>query len=196
MRMNTVSLCFVAMVLTGCVRPASARQTPAENNPSIAFPPFFADSAVAVGAGEKPYELDGVLLRAISIAANDFLPSDDEDRPCWMRQEAYRYRVIRQGDIIFVRIIEDPDHCGPQYISVDTGAKYAISTSGRILRRIIGAELEAPLIATTPDAGEPRSPDEKPDGGVRPLTLEASTSHATPEDGGLSLKDAGVSNDR
>jgi hypothetical protein len=192
MRMNNVSLWFAAMVLAGCARSPGTRQIPMENDDSITFPQFFADSAVAIGAGDKPYELDGSTLRAISIAANDFLPSGDEDRPCWRRQEAYRYRVIRQGDIIFVRIMEDPDHCGQQYISVDTGAKYAISTNGRILRRVVGAEPEAPWATQVPDAGEPRSPDDQPDGGVLPLSPGTLPAHATIEDGGLSLKDGGA----
>lgn len=191
MRMNNVSLWLAALVLVGCARAPGSRQLPLENDPSIAFPPFFADSAVAVGAGEKPYELDGTLLRALTIAVHDFLPSENEDPPCWRRPEAYRYRVIRQGDIIFVRILEDPDFCGPQYIAVDTGAKYAISTDGRILRRVIGAEPEAPRVSSVPDAGKPRSPAEQADGGV--ATVSPDTSPVSPllEDGGSSSSDGG-----
>ncbi|KFE64699.1 hypothetical protein [Hyalangium minutum] len=182
MRMTNVSLWLAALILVGCARSPGSRQLPQENDPSIAFPPFFADSAVAVGAGQKPYELDGTLLRALSIAVHDFLPSDNENRPCWMRPEAYRYRIIRQDDIIFVRIMEDPDFCGPQYISVDTGAKYAISTNGRILRRVIGTEPEAPWGPSVPDAGKPRSPAEQADGGVPTVS----------PDGGLSSADGGA----
>src|SRR5690348_8949525 len=68
-----------------------------------------------------PYELDGVVLRAIMIAANDFLPPALDKTPCLARPEAYQYRVIRQGDIVFVHIMEDLEHCGLQYIAVDSG---------------------------------------------------------------------------
>lgn len=184
MRMNTVSRWLAALVFVGCARSPASHPLPVENDPAVAFPPFFTDSAVAVGTGEKPYELDGTLLRALTIAVHDFLPSANEDPPCWRRPEAYRYRVIRQGTIIFIRILEDPDFCGSQYIAVDTGAKYAISTDGRILRRLIGAEPETPGSPHVRDAGEPQGPAEQSDGGV--------PSHAPPEDGGLPEIDGGT----
>jgi hypothetical protein len=190
MRMKSLFL-WLVVLLVGCARHVGTRQVPLENDRSIAFPQFFADAAVMVGAGEKLYELDGVVLRAVSIAANDFLPPGDEEQPCWMRQEAYRYRVIRQGDIIFVRIMEDPEHCGMQYVSVDTGAKYAISSDGRILRRIIGAEPEAPLGPKVPDAGHPESLDEQQDGGVEPLGPSAPAAYPPIEGGGSSVADGG-----
>jgi hypothetical protein len=112
-----------------------------------------------VGVGDVPYELDGVVLRAIMIAANDYRPPGDKDQPCWDRQEAHQYRVIRQGNVIFVDISEDLEFCGLKYVSVDSGAKYAISTDGRIMRRIMGAEPEEPLSPATPDAGDQRASD-------------------------------------
>ncbi|MFL5350619.1 MAG: hypothetical protein ACJ8AT_38090 [Hyalangium sp.] len=156
-----------------------------ENDTSIAFPQFFARPAVKVGGESVPYEVDGVTLRAIMIAANDFLPPDKKEKQCWDRQEAYQYRVIRQGDILFVDISEDIQYCGLKYVSVDSGAQYAISSDGRILRRLIGAEPEGPVspaqpeaasqkVLTAPDAGadpmpppmpEP-APPQAPDSGV------------------------------
>lgn len=133
MRTRTLTL-GLAVILANCVRP-SPLSTPREDDLSIVFPRFFENSPSEVGAEGAAYELDGVTLRAIMIAANDFLPPGREKRPCWERQEAHRYRVIRQGNIIFVRIDEDLEACGLQYISLDTGATYAISTDGHILRR-------------------------------------------------------------
>jgi hypothetical protein len=135
---------------------------------SIVFPQFFGQAPVVVGAAEKPYELDGSFLRAVTLAANDFRPPTAEKQPCWASQQALRYRVVRRGNIIFVRVDEEPELCGMQYISLDTGANYAISTSGQILRRTLDGEpyepsrdagipagqpVEPPALASTPDAG-------------------------------------------
>lgn len=124
------------------------------------FPPFYAQSALQVGAEARPYELDGRLLQAVRVAMDDFIPpGSSEERPCWGRPEAYRSRVIREGDIFFVLIHEDPDACGTQYVGVDTGARYAVSLDGRILRRSVGAEPELPLVPEVGDAGTPISAD-------------------------------------
>jgi len=157
---------------------------PRGDDRSIVFPQFFGHAPVVIGSDEKPYELDGSLLRAVVLVANDFRPPTKEKQPCWASQQALRYRIIRQGNIIFVRVDEDPELCGMQYISLDTGASYAISSSGQILRRILDMEpyespqdggvfaqdggvivgpLVAPAsIASTPDAGKAdhRLPDE------------------------------------
>ena len=174
----------LVFVIAGCVWRAHPRVSSINNDTSIVFPRFFERSAVKVEAGAGPYELDGVVLRAISIAANDFLPPSDEEQPCWDRQEAYRYRVIRQGDIIFVRIIEDTEYCGSEYVAVDTGAKYAISTDGRILRRSIGAEPEETV------ERHPSEPDARPsaagqhDGGANPPRPELPPLPPAVPDGG------------
>ncbi|WP_223641977.1 hypothetical protein [Corallococcus sp. EGB] len=67
--------------------------------------------------------------------------------------EAYRYRVIRQDDVFFILIHEAPDACGNAFIGVDTGARYAVSLEGRILRRSVGAEPEALPPPPEADAG-------------------------------------------
>lgn len=95
----------------------------------------------------------GVALKAIMIAANHFRPPSAEEQPCWARPEAYRYRVIHQGNIIFVDISEDLEFCGMDYISLDSGASYAISVDGRILRRVTGVHPDRVSSAPTPDAG-------------------------------------------
>ncbi|WP_157231871.1 hypothetical protein [Hyalangium minutum] len=83
------------------------------------------------------------MLRAVLIAANDFLPPGAKNPSCPNRQEAQSYRVIRQGDITFVYIYENEAYCGGSYLALDSGAKYAISTEGRILRRVLDGHPEA-----------------------------------------------------
>jgi hypothetical protein len=120
---------------------------------SIVFPEFHARPAVMVDESGQPYELEGVTLRALAIAANDFLPPDSKDRSCWSRQEAHLYRVIRQGNIIFVSIEADPTACERKFLMLDDGVRYAISTDGRILRRLFTGE---PGVGAGPsDAGGP-----------------------------------------
>jgi hypothetical protein len=149
-----------AVALFSCVRPPSPRPAPLESDPSIVFPQFFERESVQVGAGAQPYELDGVTLRAITIAANDFLPPDTKSRRCEDRLEGQRYRVIRQGDVIFVRIDEDPAACGRSALALDSGAKYAIRADGRILRRVFDGEPEGPFEPASPDGGTRGVPGE------------------------------------
>ncbi|WP_224364735.1 hypothetical protein [Hyalangium versicolor] len=79
-------------------------------------------------------------MRAIVIAANDFMPRHSEEQHCLFRQESQFYRVIRQGDVIFVNISYNPAACDTNLFELDGGARYAISTDGRILRRLVGIE--------------------------------------------------------
>ncbi|HEX5750956.1 MAG TPA: hypothetical protein VFZ09_32320 [Archangium sp.] len=141
------------------------------------FPRFFERSTVQLSADGQPYELDGAVLRAIMIAANDFLPPGGKTQPCWKRQEAHRYRIIRQGDIVFVRIDEDLESCGLQYVSLDTGVTYAIHTDGRILRRVFDGQPGAEPLP--PDALDAGSPGSSPDAAV-----PAPVDEPSPQDGG------------
>ncbi|HYO57411.1 hypothetical protein, partial [Archangium sp.] len=167
----TSLLLGLAAILASCSWLRPQRQVPPEEDRTIVFPRFFEHSAIKIGAGEGPYELDGVVLQAILIAARDFLPPPEKDQPCRNRLEAHRYRVIRRGDIIFVQIEDDDEFCGLKYLSLDTGAKYAISIDGRILRRIIGTEPEESEqqdggVAPAPDGGSPHAPDASLDFGA------------------------------
>jgi hypothetical protein len=128
-------------------------RVPVEDDSSIEFPRLYDHFPVAVGAQEEMYELDGEMLRALVIAFNDYLPPDTKDLPCADRKEAQFYRVIRQGNIIFVYIHENFVYCGRQYPVRHQGGKYAISTDGRILRRLIGDQPEGPIEPETPDDG-------------------------------------------
>jgi hypothetical protein len=146
-----------SVILGSCVWPLWPRPIPLEEDSSITFPRFFDRSSIEVGADGGPYELDGTVLRAVMIAANDFLPPGGRKQACWDRQEAHRYQIIRQGNIIFVRIDDDLESCGLQYVSLDTGATYAISIDGRILRRMFDGQPggQGP---DTPDGGFPGVP--------------------------------------
>lgn len=103
--------------------------------------------------------IDGATLQAVRVAADDFLPPSSQTRQCSDGQVAHRYEVSRQGDIIFVRISEDPAACGGQGYSLDGAGRYAIHKDGRILRRVLdgdGQGSEEPDDAGQPlDAGTP-----------------------------------------
>lgn len=130
------------LALTVLLSSCALFQKPApQEDTSIRFPNFHEHFATIIGEPGKPYELDGATLRAITIAANDFIPPHGRERQCWERQEAQSYRVIRQGDIIFVEIGSDPRACQGA-MPLDGGARYAISTDGRILRRLFDGEPE------------------------------------------------------
>ncbi|NOK17171.1 hypothetical protein [Corallococcus carmarthensis] len=142
--MASIAVLGGALLFAGCLRGQGTRPPEWEGDRSIAFPPFYAQSAVQVGADTQAYVVDGSVLRAVQVAMEDFFPKRSKDTPCWGTPEAYRYRVIRQGEVFFILIHEDPGACGDAFISVDTGARYAVSLDGRILRRSVGAEPEAP----------------------------------------------------
>ncbi|RKI09269.1 hypothetical protein D7Y13_14555, partial [Corallococcus praedator] len=117
-----------------------------EQEPSLAFPSFFDGGAVeAVVDAGRPYELDGAVLRALSIATTDFLPHPTPSTPCWDRPESHRYRILREQSVIFIRIEEDPAACDRQVAALHSGAKYAIHEDGRLLRRLLDGEPEQPL---------------------------------------------------
>lgn len=144
------------LALTVLLSSCALFQKPApQEDTSIRFPDFHENFATTLGEPGKPYELDGVTLRALAIAANDFIPPNGRERQCWERQESHRYTVIRQGDIIFVQIGSDPRACEKSVIPMDGGAKYAISTDGRILRRLFDGEPED--LNPSSDTAEPES---------------------------------------
>ncbi|WP_163991347.1 hypothetical protein [Pyxidicoccus caerfyrddinensis] len=133
---------------------ALTRPVAREEDPSIVFPHFFEQTVVEVGAQGGTYELDGATLRALTLAANDFLPSHAKQPACEDRQESHRYRVIRHAEIIFVRIDEDPQACGQQTPALHSGASYAISRDGRILRSLMDGQPTELLRPEGPDAGD------------------------------------------
>lgn len=156
--MRRMSLAL-ALLAAGCLRVSSPPPVPVGDDRTIVFPSFFERAAGPVGVEGALYELDGVMLRAVMIAANDFLPPGAKDPSCPSRQEAQSYRVIRQGDIIFVYVYENEAYCGGSYLALDSGAKYAISTDGRILRRVLdGHPEEGTWGVEATDAGSRKVP--------------------------------------
>jgi hypothetical protein len=182
---------LACVAIAGCIHSLFPQPVSIEEDRSIKFPQFFERAPVEVGLLGQPYQLDGVALRAIMIAANDFLPPGRTDVPCVDRQEAHVYRVIQQENIIFIRIDENPEYCGRKYGGLDSGAKYAISRDGRILRRVFDGmdEYVGPVDGGTPIPGEPGvSPNFDP-ANLQPLPFMP----PKPQDGGLSaMTDGGV----
>jgi hypothetical protein len=138
------------MLLVGCNRSSDIRAEQMEDS-SITFPGFFAATPVRANTDGGVIELTGAVLRALDVAATDFLGPQDANTPCVNRRESHQYRVIQQQRIIFVRIDEDPRACGLRVPGLDSGAQYAVGTDGRILRRLRDGE---PDMALKPaDAG-------------------------------------------
>jgi hypothetical protein len=136
-----VLLIMIGSLLTGCAHgPCNAlaglfgrqcvpkRQQPEFADLRIQLPAF--DSRLQVDA-----DIDGHLLQAIRIAADDFLNPDPSDLPCRSQQTSHEYQAKREGDMIFVRITFNPESCGMSYGLLDGGITYAISVDGRILRK-------------------------------------------------------------
>jgi hypothetical protein len=183
-------LALSAASLLGCgyFRSLTSHRANVEDDPSIRFPAFFDRFPTQVGAQGESYQLTGDLLRAMSIAAEDYLPPSTPDTPCPSRRESQSYRVIQQQDIFFVYIYENHTYCGRQYPVRHSGARYAIRADGRILRRLIGDQPESP--GGTPDTDEGKGVKAEP--GVYPGIETLDLSHL---DGSIpitSQPDAGI----
>jgi hypothetical protein len=131
---------LMVITLSGCARTPGPFAAPSENDVSIIFPVSTGQGLVTVGERGMTYQLDGEVLRALRIVEQDLFPPGGAERPCWAKPEAHTYRFTRQGDIIFVYVEEDLAYCHRQVPAMDSGAKYAISVDGRILRRVVGSE--------------------------------------------------------
>lgn len=190
--------CLLAMVLLwSCVRNPTSPQAPVPENEAPPLPRFTGQSVKVADQPGIPYELDGVTLRALMIASNDFLRSDSKDQSCWNKPESYRYRVIRQEDIVFIRIHANPAACEGRFLMLDSGVSYAISSDGRILRRLFTGEPEWDSGAEVADGGTGHCPRrECTDAGVPDLApvLEATWGEPRPflhQDGGVPGSDGG-----
>jgi hypothetical protein len=116
--------------------------------------------------------LDGEVLRALMIVTNDLFPPDTSklDLSCRMRQQAHTFRFTRRDDIIFVYVNEDLAYCGRKTHAMDSGAKYAISKDGRILRRVIDGSVRPRPHRMPGEAHRER----------RPLLLRGAQGHRPP----------------
>ncbi|MCY1032095.1 hypothetical protein OV207_11550 [Corallococcus sp. BB11-1] len=129
---------MASLMVFGCTRAAIvAASMPLAEDASIEFPQFFEQAPLQVGASGQPFLMDGAVLRALTLAAQDFLPPGRAELPCTAQQASHVFRVIQHEEIIFVRIDEDPTACGRTHAGLDSGARYAIHRDGRILRRIV-----------------------------------------------------------
>ncbi len=156
---------LAAIALLSCVRSPDSHRAQVEDDRSIVFPEFFKGGA----SGERQsYLLDGVTLKALVIASQDFFPPDSRELLCWEKLEGHDYRIIRQADVVFVYLYVSPTRCAREFLAFDSGAKYAISTDGRILRRIFESVPEGPPEPLSPDAGV-GSPSREP--GFSSITL-------------------------
>lgn len=134
--MRTPRLLVCIILLVSCVKSPMSPLPLSGEDESIVFPDF---SGPVSNGGSQPggaYDVDGATLQALVIALNDFLPTDSRKPSCWDRPDAWRYRVIRQRETFFIRIQADPAFCSGTLMMLDSGAKYAISSDGRILRRL------------------------------------------------------------
>lgn len=179
-------LVLIALALSGCVRKPEQFATPAGNDMSVIFPLSVGRGLIEVEASKATYDLlDGEVLRALMIAANDYIPPGISNPPCWARHEALTYRFTRREDIIFVHVDENFAYCGRKLRPMHSGAKYAISKDGRILRRVIDGidddhqvwSLDTPDGGTVTVVTEPGvSPDledlETPDSGILKIVTE------------------------
>lgn len=199
-------LLSLTVFVAGCIRSLWPPAAPVEEDPSVTFPEFFEQEAVAVGGSEGVFEVDGPTLRALAVAANDLLPIRDT-LPCVDKQEAHLYRVVRREDIIFIRIDENPASCGRDHPRLDSGAHYAIGMDGRILKRVIdGAEVHTSsgrgiVGAPAPPGVSPSFDPERMnapafllkshDGGVKPEKTSPPTPPFPVDGGAPSSPDAG-----
>lgn len=192
----------LTVLLASCARRPEPLSSSVVNDRSVTFPVGPTGVPIKVGSPGQAHELDGIVLRALMIAANDLFPPGLAATECRKRPEAHTWRVIREGDVIFIYVQEDLEYCGRQFPAMDSGAKYAISTDGRILRRVVDGldEDDAIWRLKTPDGGtvtviaEPGVvPDatalDAPDSGIlkvirEPVEMPGAAPQASP-DGGL-----------
>jgi hypothetical protein len=145
---------LVGMILLSCVKSPMPPLPSTEEDVSIVFPEFSGPVDTVVSQPGASYDVDGATLQVLLTALNDFLPADSRDPSCWNRPDAWRYRIIHQGDIFFIRIQADPAFCAGKLMMLDSGAKYAISSDGRILRRLFTGQPDWTTGSETPDAGD------------------------------------------
>lgn len=141
MKLLFPSILLCSCTLSGCVllerfgyhRYQKAEMAPPEDATQIKFPNSY----------EGGVRLDGAMMKALSVAMNDYLPShvraEDQDGPefqCLARWDTYRTVVMQTNDnLFFVLLSPDLSKCAPGFIVPDAGAEYAIDGQGRILSK-------------------------------------------------------------
>lgn len=133
-----VVLCC-SCLLTGCsllshlgyYKHQKAEWAPPEEAEKVKFPDSF----------EKGVHLNGPMMAALKVAADDFLPpgtkvKGDNERiaQCLSRWETFDTSVLQVGDdLYFVSFLPRPSRCGLDDIVLDAGATYAIDGKGCVL---------------------------------------------------------------
>jgi hypothetical protein len=206
------SYLLAVAALWGCVKNPASPPAPLQEDKAIVFPSFSGPAVEVASQSTISYDMDGVTLRALVTALDDFLPSESRNQHCWSRPESYRYRIVRQENVIYIRIHAAPSSCEGKVLMLDSGARYAISTEGRILRRLFTGEPDWNSGSAVrdggpgqgdsgecPDAGHPElapiletlwaeprlSPRSGPDGGPNSAPMEL-------QDGGFPVPDGGM----
>ncbi len=147
---------LTALLLVTCVRSPGSHRPPPPYDASIRFPRALKSPGLRLGQLEQRVRMDGAIVQAIMVVTRDFIPPSSGSDDCFTKPGDFDYDVLRDGDIIFVRISPNYDSCERGPWPLDWGAKYAISTDGRILTQINddyddGPEWESP--PSSPDAG-------------------------------------------
>ena len=138
--MSRATVFLFVIFSAGCAWRPAPLSTPTENDDSIIFPLSVGRELVEVAPQKNTYQMEGEVLRALMIATNDYFPPGTLNRPCWAKPEAHTFRFTRRDTVVFVYIEENWDMCERMAFPIHSGAKYAISTDGRILRRVAGSE--------------------------------------------------------
>ena len=120
---------LLTLAALGCPR---QRGWPQQQEPGLGMPGY---EAIMAGTA-----IDGPTLRALEVAAADFFPAQDAPRACIDTPAAHKFYAVRNGEVIYIAILQDPAYCGRAYPSLDAGVRYAISLDGRILRRLLDGE--------------------------------------------------------
>lgn len=150
------SFLLIGILLLSCVKSPRPPLPLAKEDETIVFPEFSSPVATVASQPGVSYGVDGATLQALLTAVNDFLSADSRDPSCCNRPDAWRYGVIRQGETFFIRIQADPAFCAGKLMMLDSGAKYAVSRDGRILRRLFTGQPDWTTGSTAPDAGDGR----------------------------------------
>jgi hypothetical protein len=145
---------LTALLLVTCGRSPVSPSPMRRDDESIRFPKALESPGLRLGQSEQRARVDGAIVQAMMVAAKDFIPSSSDRSRCFTKPGDFFFDVIRQGEIIFVAISPDYYTCEGGTGPLDWGAVYAISTDGRILRRVHPEELAWTAPSSSPDAGE------------------------------------------
>jgi hypothetical protein len=132
----------------------------------VVFPELFGVEGTAIGEQGKLCRMEGITLRALLTAIEDFRLTSAQGHSCGSVPEEQFYRIFDQGEIIFIEITANTSNCKPGSLMMAHGVKYAISPEGRILRRISsGGPDDVPALKPS-DAGVAGDGGPWPDGGL------------------------------